>query len=234
MLKKIGIFLIFLLVLSGFLAYYYWQKATTLPDWYREDLAGKTVENESSIETPRNREIESQILAQINSSKSSQKSGEFEVEIAPEDLSELLVQKLAQNSTSKQLLESSRAIKTQIKGERLEVGGIVNTADLQKASLPENYRALLGRALETFPQLEERDIYLGIEGIPQVKNGQLLLLKEGRIKLGNLSFPIEEIGQNLGLPPGQIQQYLEVRLDRLNIRDLRLDERGITVKVSQP
>jgi hypothetical protein len=238
----------------GAIAYYYWQQATSLPDWYQTDRAKPAQENniDPSQTSPSSTEgstviatdsltaiktkIQENIRQQVQDGTASpapigaHRQQSVEVNLSDRDLTQLLQTEI----TQKFKLPSSDGtlIQTQINQGSLEMGAVVNPQKLDSLDLSRSQKAIVDRVMTTFPQLKDQDFYLGINGKIQLQNGQLILPDNSRVKVGNLSFTIQEIAQKLNVPVEKLQQSLQMNVDSLNLRDFQLKENQVILKVN--
>lgn len=245
MFKKMLIFLGLLGLGSGAIAYYYWQQATSLPDWYqtqqlkpvlnRPDLKPSqssateiAADSLTTIKTKIKENIQQQEKA--NASKEKDHQQPVEVRLSDREFTQLLQTEMTQKlklPTSQENLIQSR-----INQGSLEMGAVVNPQKLQSLDLSRSQQALVSRVVTTFPQFKNQEFYLGISGTPQLQNGQLMLPTDSRVKVGNLSFTLPEIARKLNIPVARLQQSLQMNVDPLNLNDIQLKENQIILKVN--
>jgi ribosomal protein S9 len=208
------------LVVAGVVGvgYYYWQQATFLPNWYSETSADKN--SQESVTDASN----------INRNLNRQKT-KGEIQLNQEELNSLIVDNLAKDNRLKQVLPATKAINSDIKDGKLEIGAIVNTSKLSQLNLKESERAIIEQIMQKVPQLQNRDIYVGIQGTPQIKDGKIILGQESQVKVGKLSFTIPEIAQKLNLPAAKLQQDLALDVGQLNLQDIEINQGEIKLKM---
>jgi hypothetical protein len=217
MFKKLLI-LLSIAIVGGFATgFYYWRQFTTLPDWYQSQ------ESE-------------QMIAQIKQNSDEQKSStgkDITLQLNREDINRILVKKVAENSQYSHLLRSAKSIQANLENNTLEIGGVFNPSQIPQESLDETQKAILDQTLQNFPQLKNLDIYVGVVSQPKVENGRLILDKNSTLKIGKLSFTIDEFASKFGIAPEKLQQYLEVEVAQLNIQGLKIDNDKMTIEISQ-
>jgi ribosomal protein S9 len=208
------------LVVAGVVGvgYYYWQQATFLPNWYSETSADKN--SQESVTDASN----------INRNLNRQKT-KGEIQLNQEELNSLITDNLAKDNRLKQVLPATKAINSDIKDGKLEIGAIVNTSKLSQLNLKESERAIIEQIMQKVPQLQNRDIYVGIQGTPQIKDGKIILGQESQVKVGKLSFTIPEIAQKLNLPAAKLQQDLALDVGQLNLQDIEINQGEIKLKM---
>ena len=245
MFKKMLIFLGLLGLGSGAIAYYYWQQATSLPDWYQTQqlkpvlnrpdpkpsqstATAIAADSLTTIKTKIKENIQQQ--EKTNASKGNDGQQPVEVRLSDREFTQLLQTEITQKfklPTSQENLIQSR-----INQGSLEMGAVVNPQKLQSLELSRSQQALVSRVVTTFPQFKNQEFYLGISGTPKLQNGQLMLPTDSRVKVGNLSFTLPEIARKLNIPVARLQQSLQMNVDPLNLNDIQLKENQIILKVN--
>jgi hypothetical protein len=253
------LFLIFVLISGiGFsFLYYYWRQATQLPDWYTNQ--SKNTQNTFNFSNPSEvgaakarlqEKIEesiakSQAIAsesplpftsstslQTNSTEETPKRQNIEVELSHEEVNELVLTRIAEQTGHSQVLANSPSLHTTIKAGTLETGTIINLENVSQNQLAESERETLGKILKTFPFLENQKVYVAISGKPQLENGQLKLDNNTQIKLGNLSFSLSELSQKLDIPQEKLEQELSLspQLGRLKVNDVEVTDDKVLLR----
>lgn len=230
--KRIAV--IFLLITTGVSSgvYYYWRQATNLPDWYTNQ---ETQNNSINIiakkdsQQPINIEAEVPAITQpLGSSKN------VELQLSEKDLNNILASEIAKKNNSSKIAEAVKAVKTNIKEGKIEGGAVVNISEIPTAHLRASETAAITRAFKVFPGLENREVYIGIEGKPTIEDGQLKFDENTKIKIGNLSFTQAELSEKLGIPESQIRQFtnLELQVGKLKVNDIELNDGKALLKGS--
>lgn len=214
MLRKLRMVAILAIAGVAGAVYYYWQQATSLPNWYH-----KSAENTSKI--------------QESSPAIINKKTSGEVKLTSKQLNQFITNNLPQDHKLKQILPSTKAIHSDIKDGKLEIGAVVNTSNLSEMNLSANERFVIEQLTQKIPQLQNRDIYVAVQGTPQLKDGKIVLGKDSQIKVGNLSFTPAEIAARLNLPVEKIEQQLAVNVQKLNLKEIKLNQGEMELKFKQ-
>lgn len=207
--KNIG--LVLALIISGGVVgaatavYYYWSQATRLPAWYINQPEAVTP-TEESLEAARARVI--QRLTATDDDRT-----EVTGALDSTEFNELVVAAIADNSSYSSLLAGARSFNTTIEGDQLKTGAVVNLADISPNQLQPRERELLQRLTETFPNLVDREIYVGIEGQPTIENNVLKLDESTLIQIGELKFSLSEVANQLGLSEQDLKNGVNVGLE---------------------
>jgi CBS-domain-containing membrane protein len=218
MLKKLLILFSIALVVGFTAGFYYWRQVTGLPEWYHQN------NNITEQIAPEKQTTNIQVTGANNNAT---------INLDRQDINRLLEKRIAENSQYSQLLRSAKSIQANLDNNILEVGGVFNASEISKENLDETQKVILDKTLQSFPQLKNIDIYVGIVGQPRVENGHLILERDSKVKVGKLSFRIDEFAQKFGLSTEQLQQYLNLEIARLNIQELKLDNDKIIIEINQ-
>lgn len=235
MLKKLLFWLGGAFVVSGAIAYYFWQEATHIPQWYQ---ASRTEEvNPSSVTEPAlPPAIEAKIAAQIQqkSQGNFQPNQAIAVNLSYPEVNQWLTTEINQQlrTQTARVLPSAPTIQTQLKDNRLEIGTVINSQQLASAKFSRSQQAIIDRLMTNFPQLQNQTFYLGVEGKPQVKEGQLVLDKNSQVRVGNLTFSVTEVAQKIGVSPQTLQRALTIDLGNVNLQDWQFQDQNVLLKVA--
>ncbi|WP_299493801.1 hypothetical protein [Acaryochloris sp. IP29b_bin.137] len=234
MLKKIGLVaVLFLLGGGGWLAYT-WQQVTYLPDWYTRQSTPETVPSTllpAQVDEPA--EIEGltfglqQKVDRVLSTTSVQTP---EVQLTAQEFNQFVVTSLPAQARSPQVISAVKAMNTQIEADRLKTGIVVDTSALPLDQLPSEYRATVKGLLQSFPVLQDKEIYVGVEGKPQVQEGKVVLGEDVRLVVGNVRFSYADIRDRINLPPNLLDKPVNLQLGPLQIEDLNFQDQMVILK----
>jgi hypothetical protein len=176
-------------------------------------------------------------LSQVTNNSTSQEISpkkHVEVELSNQEVNELVMTKIAEETGQSKVLATALKNHTTIKEGVLESGAVVNLAELPKDKLNQKEVASLEKVLKTFPFLVNQEIYVAILGKPQVANGQVKWDDNTKIKLGNLNLSISELAQRLGIPQEQLEHKLNLslQLGRLKVNDMELKDNKVLLRGS--
>ena len=234
MLKKL--FLLFVLAIAGGVgtAYYFYRQATDLPNWYRNAEVDNTSEEvQSSVSTEEiNLALNQNLLPQDTiEERLSQAKSQEEVQITEQEIQNWILSEIAKDEKAKAFLQSTKAIHTQLKEDKFELGTIIDTSRLSQLGVGEQQQQAIEKFLENVPQLQNRDIHLAIEGKLEAKNGKIILGKDTKVKVGKLNFSISEIAQKFGISEDQLQQELGFNLENTKIDNINIDPEVVKIDV---
>jgi len=225
------------------IGYYYWTEATALPNWYQEQSSDSQKypqpselspppNNQNGTITATKEKIQEQVKATIEQQGNVQPQQEINVNLKTQDFNALIQSEISNKLKSRKITSALPNIQTNIENNNLEIGTVINPTKLEKLDLPRQQQAIVKRVMTNFPQLKDQDIYIGIEGQPKLKNGQLTLPNNSQVKIGKLTFTLSEVAQKLDVSPDRLQQSLNLNIDQLNLHDLKFKENKVILKVN--
>ncbi len=173
----------------------------------------------------------------LNSTKhetSNNKNVEVEVELSNQEVNELMMKTIAEHTSYNPALTRVPSLHTTIKDGVIESGTVVNLANISSNQLAEKETEALEKMIKSFPFLENKQIYVGISGNPQIENGQLKWDNNTQIKLGNLSLSLLELSRRLEIPKEKLEQKLNLSLPlgRLKVKDMELIDDKVLLRGS--
>jgi hypothetical protein len=195
-------------IIGGFLGgFHFWRGFTSVPNWYR---------NQASNTIQTSEKMESAIANHI--------------QLDSEDIDRLLSQKLSENTQYSKLLQSAKSIRAHLENNTLEIGGVFNPSEIPEENLDETQKAILEKTLQTFPQLKDVDIYVGLVGQPKIENGRLSFDKDSKLRVGKLTLPVNDLAPRFGISTEELQQYLDKQIAKLNIQGIKIDGDTMTIE----
>jgi hypothetical protein len=221
MLKKIIVFLALTAIAGGGVAYYFWHRATQIPAWFEPEISVAPTSTPEDF-------LQERIRQEVANAPNPQEP--VKVSLTGAELGQAL-----NTEVSRQLknVPSLPPLQAQITEKTLEVGTVVDPQMLNNAQLSPGQAKILERVMPLLPS-RNQPFYVGIEGQPQISQGQLLLTKNSRIKIGDLSFNIKEVSQRLNIPQEKLNKLLQMNMEQLNLQDLQLQNGEILLEVNPP
>ncbi|WP_414621992.1 hypothetical protein [Calothrix sp. CCY 0018] len=222
--------LIFSLMLSGIgiATFFVWQQAMQLPSWYvqsssKENVISSTKQVKKSINPE-------DVLRKVSDNLTATTIGE--VELDAEEVNSLITSSIGKRGNTKQLATAIKGTNTKIENGKISVGAVVETASIPVQELSARKETKIIQLLQRLPG-KQKQVYIGIEGKPSIRNQKFSFDDATRVSLGYVSFPIAEVSQNIGIPQDSINQLLSqelkklpIKLESINIQDERLVIRG--------
>lgn len=136
-----------------------------------------------------------------------------DVVISAAELNQMVTEAIASHPRSSSILEHTKGVDTVIEGDRIESGVRINLADIPLESLPAEGQQVIEQMTRTFPFLNDRKVYVGIEGSPTVVDGQVSL-SDTHVKIGQLKLPIADIASQYGFSQTDMEQQLSTLLEQ--------------------
>lgn len=158
------------------------------------------------------------------------------MEFNEKDLNQLVAAGLNQLPQARAMLGATQSITTSIEGDRVKGGVVITPARLDPQSLPGRAGHALNRALDLFPALADRPLYLGLEARPQIEDGRLVLGDDTRVQVGRMTLTLADVARLTGVTPVQINQAINQALatDQLRLEQIRLGQGQARLEATMP
>ena len=146
-----------------------------------------------------------------------------DVVISEAELNDMVAEAIASHPHTSSILDLTKGVDTVIEGDRIESGVRINLSDIPLDSLPAEGQQAIEKITQTFPFLNNRKVYVGIEGSPTVVDGQVSL-SNTHVKIGQLTLPIANIASQYGFSQTEVEQQLSALLEQqgLTPNDIRV------------
>ncbi len=208
--KIIGIILLIFLGVSSASLYYFWREATQLPAWYVSQPVNNVEKANTKVIAD---QVEQKIKAQTDRSKQSGNPANVEVNLTSAELNQLVAAKVTEKTEKSHLSQAIKGMNTQITDDRLRTGAVVDLSALKSSEVGDRGKTLLSELTQKFPALADREVYLGLEGKPQIDNGRLKFDATTRVQVGQLSFTVTELADRLGIPEATLLEKINLNLN---------------------
>lgn len=228
--RKIGIAAGIISIVSLGLGFYWWRQLTRVPDWYAADAA-PIHQQMDETQLPQLQQSRQEVFTNIDRQvRQNPSNPEVTVTLTDEEINDVLVAGVVESLAGTEMLKATRGINTTIADDTIEIGMVVNTANLNLDSGETGFPIPATQVLKQLPLLKNRDIYISVSSQPQVVNGQLQLTGDTRVSIGNFSLTLAEIARHGGMSEEEVLQEANSALANLKIRDLQLQDGQITIK----
>lgn len=177
------------------------MQTTSLPDWYSQaqsDQAENRLEGSDAV-----------VIEPVNAAPG-------DTVISSGELDQIVTDALASQPYTAPLLEVAKGVNTSITKGRIESGLVMNLSEIPLESLPVEGQQAVEQLTQKFPMLANRDVYIGLEGRPEVVDGALSL-DDTHLKIGQMKLPIGSIASQLGLSQAEIEGQLGALLQQQGI-----------------
>ena len=198
---------------------YVWREATALPEWYAElDSESSTVDETDDVPPPQWVTVPDAPPAEARPPQQAALiPGTSKQKRRTATRHELRgFHRRGSKTTAGSPVKASRAT---YEDGRLEAGVVLDLSRIPKDQLVERDRELLDRAVQQFPGLTKRDVYVGIEDHPVSAAGVLQLGPAAELRVGNLRYPLDTAAKKIGMSPAELRRELDRELHRLGFVD---------------
>jgi hypothetical protein len=197
------------LAVAGWVGYLV-HAATRLPDWYDADAVVDAADPELApsgwLVVPDEEAAESEGEAGSSAPKPAKRR----------QLRNFHLRTAAGNQATRDAIRASRAT---YEDGRLDAGVVINVSRIDRSKLKKDDREFYERALEAFPRLKGRDVYIGIEDQPTARGGYLQLGPDTRVRVGKLDYSLRKVARKLGLSEAKVRRQIDQELVRLEVTD---------------
>jgi hypothetical protein len=220
--KRLGIIMVLLAMslLAG--AGIAWYQVTQLPSWYRPTAP--------TLASPAHH-------SQVNQKLQALYGPNATVSLTSQEVNDVVTATLVQVGQDARVPNAIKGVHTELKDGQLKAEAVVDLAQLQEGKFAQAEQAVLSKVLAKLPGLRDREVYIGLETSPQVVNGQVKLDRATRVKVGNVSLSLEDVAQQLGVSPAELEQGLNkalpLALSGLPVQDLTVQAGNLVLKSGQ-
>lgn len=204
MLKKILITLLVLILIAAGVIYYFYAQATSLPDWYEEELAaapGAAVSDPP--EAPDGR------LQWVDAPS---KSGEA---TKRKELRNFHRKAAKKHPEVAKVIKSSRA---SYDNGVLELGVIADLRNLPRDRMQKDQAEFFEKVRTSFPSATDREVYIGaLDPAPILTGGSINLGPDAKLRVGNLSLGLDSAAARLGMTPAALRAQFDTQLRSLGV-----------------
>jgi hypothetical protein len=212
----------------GIATFFVWQQATQLPSWYIQSSSNENVI--SSTKLAKKSINPEEVLRKVSNNLTATTTGE--VELDAEEVNSLIISSIDKKDKSNKFSSAIKGTNTKIENGKISVGAVVETASIPLQELSARKETKIIQLLQRLPG-KQKQVYIGIEGKPNIRNQEFSFDDTTRVSFGHFSFPIAEVSQNIGIPQDSINQLLSqelkklpIKLESINIQGERVVIRG--------
>lgn len=211
--KAILIFLLLIVLAVAGISYYSYSKVTYVPDWFGE-------QNTSEIQelTAQSDRIARQVFRSVRSQRSTK--------VDEKQVSSLILYSL-KKGIKKDPSTIVKGIKTSIHGDQLSVEAVVNLKEIPLRSLTPQARKAVQGVMESIPEKLLEQVFVKVQGKPEVKNGKVGFDRSVQIMLGGFALPMDQIIDQMQSGSNQ-KDFLA--LGRSPFSDVTLGEGNLMLK----
>lgn len=189
------------------------NQATQVPDWYATQTQSSTTPDSAAPRPSLDREQEFD-------------DEPGAVVLDRNQMQQIVGEWIADHDTRRTILERAEGFSTTIEEGRVKGGAVINLSRLPLDELGADERALVERAIAAIPGLDDRDVFIGIEGSPRIQDGRLNLGDGMVITVGRLSLPMSTVAGQLGISLEQLEQQINAELQSRGVDLSELEIQG--------
>lgn len=208
--KKIVIFIVVLVLLFGFA----WMQATAIPENANEDNIADMFGSQARI------------LDFLKKKSSGLAGGDLHLE--PNEFNSAVKVALAFNTDGQKLLQVSERINTIYHQDAIEVGAVINLAQIRQVDA--KLHASIQDFMSRFPFLAKSQLYLAVKAKPIAQDGKIVLHDDIGVKIGKLPIPAI-ILKLANVDVSQIQRQ-PLSIKRLHINEVAVNPEHLSVKAA--
>ncbi|MBT9314274.1 hypothetical protein [Leptothoe spongobia] len=143
--------------------------------------------------------------------------GQISVALDEPQLNQLINEAIFSQPQAAQILVNAKSFQTTLKSDLIETGAVLNLSELPRDGLPAEVQTGLDQLASAAPMLANRDIYIGIVARPQVQDGKLNLEEDMSLKLGQFTFPLADIEDQMGFSTNEVERRLNTLLNQQGV-----------------
>lgn len=198
------IILVVILIAAG-TVYYFYNQITYIPEWYGDAKYELSSENSQAA-----RKI-------VNDVKQDLRSGK-RVELDSGKLNALITGAIQEEKSD--LKKYIKGINSRIENNRLEIETVVDISGMI-SQVPAEIRPVLQSVVDKLPGEALQNLFVKIEGMPEMKNGILTFGNDARLHFGGLSYSIDEINSQVQQSSGKNMDFDRI-LGKIPFQNLEL------------
>lgn len=221
MLKKIALGLALVILLGGIAGYWWWRQHVALPEWYAQTDAEELIEGDEAELAPPDAGL---VWIPVEDAREEAAPPAADGKPTPKKTGRAKRYEMRgfhrqrQSKDAPKTVKASRAI---LEDGELEAGVVLDLSALPKDKLSERDRELYRKAIEAFPSLTKRDVYVGIEDTPVEQDGVLQLGPSPKVRIGNARYDLDTAARKIGMSPAQLREEINRELRRMGVQSPR-------------
>jgi hypothetical protein len=159
------------------------------------------------------------------------------VTLDQQEINDVVTATIDQVSRKASIPQAIRGVNTELSNGKLKAGAVVDFSKVQASELSGGEKQVLVEALKRLPGLGDREVYVGIESAPQIRNGQVQLDPSTQVKIGAISLSLKDVANYVGVTPDQLQaeinKALPIALADLPVQDVNVSDRQLVIRSSE-
>lgn len=114
--------------------------------------------------------------------------------------------------------DAVRASKAVLENGRLEAGVVLDLSRIEDAKMSDSDRGLYEGALQAFPPLRSKNVYVGVETRPVRKGDVLQLGKTAKLRIGKVRYDLGAAASKLGMSEDGLRRALDQNMRKLGFK----------------
>ncbi|MBE9030391.1 hypothetical protein IQ266_11675 [filamentous cyanobacterium LEGE 11480] len=197
-----------------------WQQVTSLPSWYTDNAVA-----------PPNPDTTEQSARRVEQKLKSLRNPATTVKLNNQEISDMVAATVTEVNRQAQLPDVIRGVNAELAEGKVKAGAVIDFAQLDSSQLTNEKQQKIAKTLKRLPGVGDRQLYVGIESVPTVRNGRFEIDPTTRVQIGNLSLSLDEAAKYVGVAPSKLQADInraipmvmsDVALQDVNIQDQNL------------
>lgn len=227
MLKKVAIALGIVLVIGAVVVFVLYRQVTALPEWVEDEVAEQEAmdpdapvvwEAEGEGEEPLPPEVAEALPPEPPVPPAAGEAVAAPPRTPAEKKAKRYVLKGFHRRGKGAGKKAVRASKAVLEDGRLEAGVVLDLSRIEDAKMSQSDRGLYEGALEAFPPLRKKNVYVGVETRPVRKDGVLQLGKKAKLRVGNVRYDLGAAARKLGMSEAGLRKALNQNLRSLGFK----------------
>jgi hypothetical protein len=223
----LGLFLLGGVLVGGAIA---WNQATRLPQWYTQNQLNRPDPTAQQFTA---RESALQVAEKLKSLRNPQTT----ITLDQQEINDVVTATIDQVSQKANIPQAIRGVNTELENGKLKAGAVIDFSKVQSGELSGQQQQVLAETIKRVPGLGDREVYVGIESTPQIRNGQVQLDPDTKVRIGAISLSLKDMANYVGVTPEQLQteinQALPIVLADLPVQDVNVSDRQLVIRSSE-
>lgn len=228
MLKKIAIALGVLLVIGAVALFVLYRQVTALPDWAEQEVAEQeALDPDAPVVWEAETEGDGALPLEVAEALPPEPAEPPpDVHPAPRQAAAKPAPKKSKRYVLKGFhrrgkgagKKAVRASKAVLENGHLEAGVVLDLSRIEDAKMSDADRGLYEGALQAFPPLRKKNVYVGVETRPVRKDGVLQLGKAAKLRVGKVRYDLGAAARKLGMSEAGLRKALNKNLRQLGFK----------------
>ncbi len=199
------------------------QQMTRLPKWYTDNAVTPPPTPQADAAA---RLVEQKLKAL--------KNPETTVNLSNQELNDIVTATIGEVARQSQIPDAVRGMNAQVTDGKVKAGAVIDFAQLRSAELKNGKQQALVNTLAKLPGVGDRQLYVGIESVPTVKDGKFELDPNTRVQIGDLSLTLADAAKYTGVTPERLQatinQAIPLAMSGVALEEVKVDAQNLVLR----